>query len=236
MTKHRLTLNEHGELLKRDGTVVGRISAISVEIDDETWGTMGEVVAVGETANVKDTTPHPSKPGEQTTLMPDAVVELYAHYQSKVKGAERRPLDAKRRRCCAAALKVRDIEVCKRAIDWLAVSPHHNGKNDRMQEYLDIKYALGLPSESPDERIDKMAAQAGSSNEPTSVGALIAHMPSDTHGYIRNEMRSASAAYKTGRRDLSAETMLREKVGIEPILETALGPTRPRVSGWKRCG
>lgn len=90
------------------------------------------------------------------------VKDVWAHYQKVVPGGERYKLEAKRRTIISNALKARPLEVVLRAIDGLAASLFHNGKNDRRKTYLGIQYALaGTGSESNDERIDKMAEKAG---------------------------------------------------------------------------
>ena len=63
----------------------------------------------------------------------EAEDEVWAHYLAAVHGDRRggvRPtFDDRRRGIVRAALKVRDLEQCKRAIDGLARSPHHRGEN-----------------------------------------------------------------------------------------------------------
>jgi len=168
---------------------------------------------------------------------PSDRVQLATHWTLR-SGRELKLGDAKVKRVLDGALKARPLDQCKLAIDGLFADPWWK----QNVQTLELRHALrgnSAKAESDADRIDKMAAKAGSSNGPTPVAALIAHMPSDAHAYIRNLMRNVSDAYKLDRRDESAEIKLRDRVGIEPILEEAASEAFPtgtvkRVSGWKR--
>lgn len=99
--------------------------------------------------------------GVQGELLPSPVSEVWEHYQQVVPNAERRKLDARRRRCIRRALDVRSVEQCKAAITALSRSSFHLGQNDRHTSYLDIEYALGRRSDSPDATIDRWLERSG---------------------------------------------------------------------------
>jgi hypothetical protein len=109
--------------------------------------------------------PLPAQTDSSAGRAREAEQEVWAHYLAVI--CARRPgasptFDEKRRAIIRDALKVRDVERCKRAIDGLARSPHHNGINEQGTTYLGIRYALrGLGGrESHEERIDRMAEMA----------------------------------------------------------------------------
>lgn len=85
------------------------------------------------------------------------------------------------------ALKVATVEECCAAIDGLAASPHHNGRNEQQKKYLGIRYALKgdtSKGESNDERIGKMAEKAGAT-----VDAVLANIPSAGRAMVRDRQR-----------------------------------------------
>jgi GntR family transcriptional regulator len=113
---------------------------------------------------------------EQIALLPDASTEIWEHYRATIKNGNRRKLDDRRRRIIRKALGVRTVDECKRAIDGLAQSAFHNGANSDRKEYLDIEYALGKRSESPDARIDAMMVNANVANDKPSSADLLSHL------------------------------------------------------------
>lgn len=155
--KVRFSVNEMGELVSRDGRKLGRIAAMTLDLPEEEGGTIGGVEEPGSVSSEQQKTP-------PTPQNDDDVREVWDHYTSVISSRYR--LDDKRRKIIKDALRVRSVAECKRAIDGLAASPHHNGQNDQRKTYLDLRYALkGIGAESNDERIDKMAALAPRSQE-----------------------------------------------------------------------
>jgi hypothetical protein len=175
--KKRLAVDPPCNLRERDGRIVGTLVSIVVDLPDaeEPRGQGGEEVPspkVTESSSdvVETSTPQGGVGGislfdstDQLVGKAEATVKyVWTHYQKVVPGGERYKLEAKRRTIISNALKARPLEVVLRAIDGLAASLFHNGKNDRRKKYLGIQYALaGTGSESNDERIDKMAEKAG---------------------------------------------------------------------------
>jgi hypothetical protein len=212
--KKRWLVGKDGQLLDKDGNVLGRLVSMTVDIDPEPdtlrepggfGGEEGLTPQLPESSSdvVETSTPQGGVGGSQTGLfgrtepgyptgaageatdaaealnphienfadalsMPAKVAVVWAHYQKVIPSGTRYKLDEKRRTIIRNALKVRPLEQVFRAIDGLAVSPHHNGQNESRKKFLGIHYALkGIGAESNDERIDKMAAKAGFRNDIT---------------------------------------------------------------------
>jgi hypothetical protein len=143
------------------------------------------------------------KPGKE--VEPE-VLEAWAHYVAVMK-AERQDLNAVRIRIIRAALKVRSVAECMRAIDGLRVSPHHNGQNDQRQKYLDIRYALkgnSARGESDDERIDKMGELAPAHGLSPNLPRKVAIRLDNYQRYI------ASGRTREERRSLESKAELEE--------------------------
>lgn len=113
------------------------------------------------TPAVIPTSPEPSRnhqeePSEGKNERKSEIEEVWDYYVRAL-NANRMTLDDKRRRTIRNALKVRTAEECKRAIDGLKVSEHHNGGPDGTgTKYLDIRYALHGRTVSDDAWIDQM--------------------------------------------------------------------------------
>jgi hypothetical protein len=181
-------------LTNRDGTVVGTIDSISLHLKcpncGHSWGGIGgeEVKASQSQRQVKDLPPTPNE-SEQATLLPSATTQVWQHYQATVADANRRKLDSARTTCIKRALKVRTVDECCKAIDALAASSWHNGENPDHKRYLDIQYALGQKSESPDARIDKMTATLATvDGSPTGERDALAKFSPETQESIWREV------------------------------------------------
>lgn len=181
--KKRLAVDPPCNLREKDGKIVGTLVSIVVDLNqaEEPRGARGgeEVPSQQLTESSSDVveistpqggvggislfdTPQLDPTLRETGKSEATVKYVWAHYQKVVSGGERYKLEAKRRTIISNALKARPLEVVLRAIDGLAASLFHNGKNDRRKTYLGIQYALaGTGAESNDERIDKMAEKAG---------------------------------------------------------------------------
>jgi hypothetical protein len=184
-----------------------------------------------------------TKPNGQESLLPSdvpppktsPVAEIWAHYQTVVPNAQRRVLDGRRRRIIEKALKVRTVEDCIGAITGLSRSDFHRGQNDRRKAYLDIEYALGLQSESPDKRIDdwlEKLGQRGSAHD--AVQARLADIPQDRKHIVSTDIQRVKARFSrpqhepTVRMGREAEAALREYPGIE-VIENEDGS----FAGWR---
>ena len=245
----RLTIGEGGQLLRRDGTVLGVIDTISLHglicpNCGVSYGGKGEEV-VEVTTEEKTTPPPPDEP-EQTALMPSPITVVWQHYQETVDGASRRGFDSTRRTCVRRALKVRSVDECCQAIDALARSAWHNGENPDHRKYLDIQYALGQKSESADERIDKMIGRLGgnvSSPDSGDISQLLAAFRNDNGpvsyqtfvAYIDNINRwlhnRDSRTLKASAENQMAEI---ERWGYELVIGKPDGRDREFVTGYRK--
>ena len=191
----RLSVDGHGRLVNRNGEVVGRIASLTIELDSS--GGKGGIrlepsSRVALSSNAEESQALALSSNVQETLLPDGGVgeatdeaKVWAHYQRVIPSGSLYQLDNKRKAIIRNALKVRPLAQVLRAIDGLAVSPHHNGQNDRRKKYLGIRYALqGIGGESNDERIDKMAEIASSAES-----GLLAGIPSAGHAMVRERQR-----------------------------------------------
>lgn len=230
MARQRLMIGEHGELRDRDGNLVGTIHSITVDLVGGKGGNEVDLpTAVAPSADVQESLlPQGGAGGSDDTT------RVWAHYQATVPGGERYQIDAKRRSIIRNALKVRPMDRVLLAIDGLAVSPHHNGHNDRRKKYLGINYALqGIGAESNDERIDKMADLAG----PSATGADQS-IPSAAREMVRTRQRlvedmllnpgDADRAARAG----DSERYLRETWGLTAQLVQEMGGAKRVV--WSR--
>lgn len=146
----RFSINEHGELVSRDGEVLGRLTSLTI---DRAGGTIGGVSSSSsnEENKKKETTPQPPK-----TARDVEVDTVWAHWEHTF--GNRWQLDAKRRTMISKALDKRSVDTLKEAITGLSKSPHHNGENATSTKYIDLQYALkGRGAQSDESVIDRMA-------------------------------------------------------------------------------
>jgi hypothetical protein len=194
-----------------DGGQRGNLFTVNPPTDS---GRGGLPVAVGQEPPGEP--PERKKPASAGKEIEPEVLEVWEHYVRVMK-AERQELNAVRLRVIRNALKVRSVAECKRAIDGLRVSPHHNGENDQRQKYLDIRYALkgnSARGESDDERIDKMGELAPSHGLAPSLPRKVAIRLDNYQRYI------ASGRTREERRSLESKAEL-EEMGytVTPIEE-----------------
>lgn len=110
----RYTINDRGELEARDGTVLGRVVAVTIEGSPHTPLPTGE----------EKTTTAPVAP----TLLPSPAVEVWQTYVEVIK-PRRADFDAGSRQTINQALKVRNVAECKRAIVGCSLSDWHMGRD-----------------------------------------------------------------------------------------------------------
>jgi hypothetical protein len=150
----RFSINEHGELVDRDGNSLGKVVSLTLETP-KTDGTTGGLFKTSELLKKQ---PRP------LSAISQEVAEVWAHYDALI-GKGRREIKTAQIRDIQRALAVCDIQLIKQAITGLSVSPHHNGQNETGAKYLDIRYALrgnSQRNETPEERIERMAQLAHS--------------------------------------------------------------------------
>lgn len=205
--RKRLTVNEKGELVCRDGVVLGRIVSITLDCEVGERGTIG---GVGTTSGDLALTPSEANNsgggvGEpaQTAMLDDPVTEVWDHYVERLK-RPRAKLDAKTRKWIADAIKACGVEECKRAISGLAVSEHH-----REGGWLGIEYALKPKAgQSIQSRVEMMAAKAPrSAGGSTVVKDLLAvFSPSQRE-------RVASKMLDVRRRNMDPDSSMLKDIG-----------------------
>lgn len=163
--KTRFTVNDRGELVSRDGEVLGKVTSLTIERTSNSGGKSGDSVGYrGESVVVEE----PTTNKENTPLTPRQ--RIWAYYQELF--GTRYELTPVRVRVIDYALKVRDEERIKRAIYGLRHSRFHNGDNADGKKYLDIRYAIGGNSQKrrdADEWIDHMAEAADAFDAQTQV-------------------------------------------------------------------
>jgi hypothetical protein len=115
----------------------------------------------------------PSRTAKKPSRRDLEIDEVWAHYQI-VFPKKRVKLDPKLKRIISKALDVRELEICKEAVSGLAADRWCMGHEPR--PFDGIGYALSaIGKESIEERIDRMASQAGERipGQPDSRSGLI---------------------------------------------------------------
>lgn len=221
--KVRATVNERAELLLRDGSVIGSLASVTLDLDLSRLGVLARAVEPVPEAEAEQPV------GEQQTMLPDPLAELWGHYQKVVPGGERRKLDNRRRRIMQKALKVRPLNACKDAVTELSKSRFHLGENDRKTKYLDIEYALGKPTQSPDEVIDRWLERRSEATTPqgeaNDVQRRLADVPQTEKAAVAENIRRVRAKFArpehepTVKLGSEAEEALRKYPAIEVVTD-----------------
>lgn len=193
MTKTRFSVNEHGELVSRDGEVLGRITSLTLEAPSRTSATSGEPVgAMGGGVGVEVQTTledHPRTP----------IDDVWDHYVSLFGSAYK--LTPQCKRIIRNAIDVRSVEAAKKAISGLRFSPHHNGENEQKLKYLHIRYALKgnqRTGESSEERIDRMGVIADQHAEIASSSPIPVGFSPVVTGTLRTALNEHREAMRRG--------------------------------------
>lgn len=179
----RLKVDERGQLVDREGAVLGKLVSLTVDLDLGVRGEISDLERTSEpSVNAQESLLPQGGAGDERK---DDVKIVWEHYQNAIPTGKQYTLEAKRRSIIRNALKVRPMSTVLRAIDGLAASPHHNGQNDRRKKYLGINYALqGIGAQSNDERIDDMASKAAAT-----VDGVLANIPSAGRAMVRDRQR-----------------------------------------------
>lgn len=180
--KRRLTVNEAGWLVDRDGQIFGRLVGMTIELPP-VGGDGGSSTSSSTAGGKEEGVERDGGAGETHEIAPSQAKVVWDHYCqvfADVDGVDpsRMSLNATRARVIRNALKVRPVAVCRAAIEGLARSPWHLGQNEDGKKYLDIRYALkgnSARGESNEERIDKMCQLAAES--PASREADTSRLP-----------------------------------------------------------
>lgn len=179
------------QLVDINGKVLGQVVGLEIDLHDGggaggTYGGGGGGASSGRSTE-KETEPQEGVQGE---LLPSPVNEVWSHYQQVIPNGERRKLDSRRRKCIQRALEVRTVDECQRAINALSRSAFHRGENDRKTSYLDIEYALGKRTDSPDAVIDRWLERSGGvTGELSPVETKLASLPEKNRRAVVDLMR-----------------------------------------------
>lgn len=232
----------NGTLIDADGTVVGEIISLEIDVKEGQGGTYGGGLGSSDNgeASVLETTTQPEGSAEgnrQEAMLPDPVDEIWAHYQNVIPNGERRKLDARRKTVIRRALKVRTVDDCKRAITGLSQSAFHQGQNDRQTAYNDVEYALGKKTDSPDAVIDRWLERTPTvANGRTTLRQLLGHITdAAAKQLVYEDVARVRRWYENPGHEPSIEagqrsqTRLRGRPAtIEPVVEDG------QLTGWQR--
>lgn len=119
--RRRFVLNADGDLEARDGTILGRVVGLTIDVSQR--GTIG-----GSFSLEKTTTVGGGLGEEGSALLPSPVDEVWATYVEIIK-PRRAKLDPDGRRVISDALKVATVPECQRAIAGCSQSDWHMGRD-----------------------------------------------------------------------------------------------------------
>lgn len=153
--KRRFTIDANGQLVDREGNVLGKVVGITIE-----GPSLGE--GGGSSSSLKDQN-NPPTPQTQPTaseidsfgslhgrkmstaadkwMLTSAINAVWGHYAAVMKPRSDAP-DDEQRKIIRDALDVATVAECKRAIDGCAASDFHMGKNDRRKKYNRLSQIL----------------------------------------------------------------------------------------------
>ena len=176
----------------------------------------------------------PSTTGQES-MLPNPNTELWDHYRTRVPEGQKQ-FTPERKREVRAALKARDLDTCKRAVDWLAQSRWHHGDNPNGVTYLELKYAIGKirVEQSVGDHIDECAKKApvSSASSADSSAAFMNELKAKNRilydQAIGHAQRCASA-HAAGEPQIAEPSVaFLAALGLYPVLD----PGTKRVTGW----
>lgn len=234
---------EGDRVLAEDGTVVGRVVSLELDIQADRWEDVVGNLRRGEergdvpTPSEAKEEPSPggaggSPTGVQQALLEDPVDEVWDFYRQTL-DRPKAQLTPKVRRWIADAIKAVGMDECKQAIAGLAASEYH-----RQNGYVGIEYAI-VPKQGQtiESRVAMMASKAGerrAPDQPTTVAALLVTVPSDRHVVVHGHVDRVLAMLRsdrehTQRAGRESLAWLREHPPyIEPVFEDK------RLRGWRK--
>lgn len=157
--KKRFVVNSEGNLVARDGQVLGKVVGITIEVSpEEPRGGGEEISSQGTTFAVSSSDVVEKRTVDGGTGETAEIDQVWATYQ-RCFPKKRVKLDPKLRRVIGKAIDVRPVETCCRAVEGLLRDRWCMDHQPR--PYDGIGYALAsVGKESIEERIDRMASQA----------------------------------------------------------------------------
>jgi hypothetical protein len=132
----RYTVDAAGQLVDREGHVLGRLVSLTLETS-EAAGTIGVAVPSGQQQQLEDVgPPTPSEPPA-----PDPIDVVWARYVEVMK-PRKRELDPQGRKVIRDALAVASPEECCDAIEGCKASSFHMGQNEKRRKYNGLSQIL----------------------------------------------------------------------------------------------
>jgi hypothetical protein len=119
--RRRFVLNADGDLEARDGTILGRVVGLTIDVSQR--GTIG-----GSFSLEKTTTVGGGLGEEGPALLPSPIDEVWSTYVEIIR-PRRAKLDPDGRRVISDALKVATVPECQRAIVGCSQSDWHMGRS-----------------------------------------------------------------------------------------------------------
>jgi hypothetical protein len=221
--KMRCHINEKLELVTRDGVTIGKVETITLDIDaDALRGTIGGEGFGEEQTSDSEKSSSVGGVGEGQLFESKSDRVLLAEHWALRSGRELRLSDPKVKRVLDNALKARDLETCKRAIDGLFADPWWR-ENVRP---LELRHALRgntTKGESDADRIDKMAEKAP--HNVSSLEAYLRTLDEPTRENVVARMRNAARDIRE-EMDPAAPLAFLAQHGIRPTI------TDGRLTGW----
>jgi hypothetical protein len=138
--KRRFSVNDEGNLVDRDGVVLGRVTSITIDApsDGSTGGKGGAVPSEEQQSLLGESQPPtPSEPAEVAA----AIDRVWAAYVAAM-SPRNKELDPQGRKIIREALKVATADECIRAIAQCARSEYHQGKNEKRRKYNSLSHIL----------------------------------------------------------------------------------------------
>jgi hypothetical protein len=138
--RSRFTVDASGQLVDREGHVLGRLVSLTLETP-EAAGTIGVAVPSGEQQELEDVEPPTPSAPNTARAQAEMIERVWAHYVEVMK-PRNRELDPQARGVIRDALKVATEVECKDAITGCAKSTFHMGQNDRRKRYNALSQIL----------------------------------------------------------------------------------------------
>lgn len=165
----------------------------------------------------------------QLFKVPSPRAAVWAHWCERT--GTRQALDSTRKAIIDAALKIRSVEQCCKAIDGYLDDPWWQANSKR-----EIRYALKGNSKrgiADDERIDDMIARAErpADHRPvTKVDVVLEGVARDVQWFWRERLGAIIAARRNQKPDAEAERLVREKLGYAPVIDGD-----GKMTGWRKA-
>lgn len=136
--------------------------------------------------------------------MPLPLDELWDYYRERIPEGQKQRTTTRNAEI-RKALKARTLDECKRAIDGLASSDYHHGRNPEHRTYLELEYALGKLKWEQDrcgDKIDNMGKRATVPVADRTTGEVpITELLAKYEGYMRELVHGKMLDVRRGHTD-----------------------------------